>query len=228
MNCPRCGYLCHSTEKRCPLCGSPQDKEVLSLPAPKKRYHWIPLCILAAMFLIGTILFFMIPMDAAQTPSATANSYFTVVDGALYFDQSQYNGNPVLTVPEMIGEQPVTSIGEGCFENVTGITTIVLPDSVLNIGNRAFAQCDDLRGLSIPKGVNSIGAGAFFGCDELEAVYIPNAVDSIGEDAFEGCPSMRYLFYSGFYTELYNMYPEMITPFTSAICLDGAYNYAAK
>lgn len=227
MHCPRCEYPCRTNEIRCPLCGSNLNQATLYLPAPKKRNHWIPVVILAAMFVLGTTLFFLIPMDSTQALSGSPDSYFTVVDGALYFDESQYSSGPILSVPDTVNGQTVTSIAEGCFQNVSGITTIYLPDSLRSIEDHAFAQCTDLRGLLIPDGVTSIGTEAFSGCGKLEAMYIPASVNSIGEDAFEDCPGMRYLFYPGFYAELYNMYPQVITPFTAAICLDGNYRYAA-
>lgn len=208
-----------------PTFGSGQDQPILYLPAPRKRNHWIPAGILAGLFLLGTILFFLIPMGTAH---AASNSFFTVVDGALYFDQSLYRDGPVLTVPATVDGQAVTSIGDSCFENVTGITTIYLPDTVTAIGERAFSQCDDLRGLSVPEGVHSIGLEAFYGCNGLESLYLPMTLNSIGEDAFEGCSRLNYLFFAGFYSSLYQMYPEMITPQTYAICLDGTYPYAAQ
>lgn len=208
-----------------PIFGGGQEQTILYLPAPKKRNHWIPVAALAVMFLIGTILFFLIPMGTAQ---AATKSCFSVVDGALYFDQSLYRDGAVLTVPDTVDGQAVTSIGEGCFENVTGITTIILPSTVSRISDHAFSQCDDLRGLSVPEGVRTIGAQAFYGCDALESVYLPLELYSIGEGAFADCPSLKYLFYAGFYDGLYRMYPEMITPFTYAICLDGTYAYGAQ
>ena len=168
---------------------------------------------------------------AHTTPESATTFYsdcFILTDGVLYFDQSRYDDYPIVIIPETIDGQAVTAIGPGCFDGVSGITTIILPSSITRIDVRAFADCDDLRGLCIPEGVTSIAAEAFYGCESLEAVYIPTAVNSIGEKAFADCPAMVYLFYSGFYSDLYNMYPEVITPFTWAICLDGEYPYAAQ
>lgn len=97
----------------------------------------------------------------------------------------------------------------------TGITNLIIPDSVTYIGDSAFAYCDNLMNVDIsgngattignyvfrkcPKltdvtigdGVTAIGDYAFGECDNLRNVTIGNGVKSLGEQAFYSCSSLE-------------------------------------
>ena len=84
----------------------------------------------------------------------------------------------------------VTSIGEGAFQNCTGLTSITIPGSVTSIGEGAFRNCIGLTSISIPKSVTSIGNFAFYNCTDLTSINIPGSVTSIGDYAFDSCSSL--------------------------------------
>ena len=87
----------------------------------------------------------------------------------------------------------VTSIGEMAFRNCTSLTgELVIPDSVTIIGDGAFQNCSGLTGeLVIPDSVNSIGSSAFYNCSGLTGdLVIPNYVTSIGYEAFYRCKGL--------------------------------------
>ena len=77
----------------------------------------------------------------------------------------------------------VTSIGDMAFFRY-GLTSIIIPDSVISIGNGAFARCSNLVSVTIPDSVTSIGIGAFELCESLTSITIPNSVTSIDVDTF--------------------------------------------
>ncbi|MBQ9945607.1 MAG: leucine-rich repeat protein [Clostridia bacterium] len=101
---------------------------------------------------------------------------------------SAISGN--ITIPATLGGYPVTSIRSSAFDNCTGLTSILIPNSVTFIGNYAFHGCTGLKSVTIPDSVTSIGEGVFFGCSGLTAVTIPNSVTEIGDSAFYGCAAL--------------------------------------
>ena len=84
----------------------------------------------------------------------------------------------------------VTSIGNYAFYDCSGLTSIIIPNSVTSIGNDAFRFCSGLTSVIIPNSVTKIGSGAFNGCSGLTSVIIPNSVRSIGNYAFYGCSGL--------------------------------------
>jgi hypothetical protein len=53
-------------------------------------------------------------------------------------------------IPPRIQNLPVTGIEEAAFAECTGITRVIIPDSVTYIGDWAFAKCASLTGITIP------------------------------------------------------------------------------
>ena len=73
-----------------------------------------------------------------------------------------------------------TSIDNEVFQN-SGITSVIIPDSVTHIGKFAFWFCTGLTGsLTIPDSVTHIGSGAFWGCSGLTGgLTIPDSVTTL-------------------------------------------------
>lgn len=84
----------------------------------------------------------------------------------------------------------VTSIGDYAFFDCIELTSIKIPNSIYSIGKNAFDGCIKLTSIEIPDSVISIGSGAFSYCIELTSVTIPNSVVSIGDFAFFDCSGL--------------------------------------
>ncbi len=98
-----------------------------------------------------------------------------------------------LVIPETVmhnGEAyTVTAIGGDAFFGYSGLTSVVLPNSLNSIGSYAFDQCSGLTSIEIPEGVTSIGSQAFTGTS-IVSMAIPESVTSLGNQVFYGCGNL--------------------------------------
>lgn len=92
----------------------------------------------------------------------------------------------------MIGNS-VNTIEEYAFRNCSGLTSVTIGNSVTMIGNFAFYGCSRLTNMTIPNPVITIGNAAFENCDGLTSVTIGNSVNTIGDHAFDGCSQLLHI-----------------------------------
>ncbi len=95
-----------------------------------------------------------------------------------------------LVIPAAIEGLPVTNIGEWVFKDCSGLTSVVIPDSVTTLGEGAFSGCSGLTSVVLPDSITNIGDGAFFGCSGLISVTLPNHITSIRGGTFSDCTSL--------------------------------------
>ena len=111
-------------------------------------------------------------------------------------------------ITEYIIPEGVTTIRKGTFTKCSGLTSIIIPNSVTVIedaGKRkqyissnswtttscgVFQGCTSLNFVKMGNNVSSIGTSAFSGCSSLSSITIPNSVTSIGNDAFYYCTNL--------------------------------------
>ena len=77
----------------------------------------------------------------------------------------------------------LTSVKEYAF-NVTGLTSVVIPESVTDLCLCAFLECKDLTEVDVKCDVKSLPAGIFGNCASLEKVVLPESVECFGANAF--------------------------------------------
>ena len=58
----------------------------------------------------------------------------------------------------------VTSLGNDCFQDCTGLTSITIPNSVTSLGDECFRDCTGLTSITIPNSVTGLGWGCFADC----------------------------------------------------------------
>ncbi len=85
-----------------------------------------------------------------------------------YVTKGNYTGT--VTIPEKVGDLPVTGIESEAFAGCTGLEAVEIPRSVTTIGDGAFDGCSALETVTIHSTVTTIGAGAFDGCTTLKKV----------------------------------------------------------
>lgn len=163
-----------------------------------------------------------IPFVGGYKTTSGSNSHFGFIFGWDNVDDP-YNS----TVPESLTEVIITdatTIHDWAFANCTGLTRIILPETLTKIGSFAFEHCDNLIGITIPSGVASIGYSAFSSCtrlkwaevgssqssltaildgtfalcDSLEWVSLPPMEDGLIQGApFYSCYDLRTIYYNG-------------------------------
>ena len=92
-----------------------------------------------------------------------------------------YTGMDIdIVIPSTIDGLPVSSIGTDAFRYCTGLTSVTIPDSVTSIGSYAFSY-SGLSNVIMPDSIIEIGVGSFSNCPTLTEIDIPNSVTSIGD-----------------------------------------------
>ena len=118
----------------------------------------------------------------------TSSAMAEVIDGIRYLLESdtktatllpkkegKYSGD--IIIPEKIKgndgvEYVVTSLGESCFEDCRGLTSITIPSSVTSLGRFCFAYCSSLTSFHLPTKIRGVDYYAFEGCDNLTSMYV--------------------------------------------------------
>ena len=105
---------------------------------------------------------------------------------------NSYSGSVVIpsTVTFSGTTYSVTSIGDGAFDECSGLTSVTIPNSVTSIGNSAFSGCSGLTSVTIGNSVTYIGVQAFRDCIKLTSVTIPDSVTKIDQYAFWYCSGL--------------------------------------
>lgn len=213
MNCPNCGALYEPGARFCGICGT-------ALTGGKKGSHRVPILILIALSILGTVVFFATGGGTpAERPGFYQDDAFTVEDGVVY--AMDLTGVREITVPETIGGMTITDVGEYAFWDSDSLVTVDLPDTVQTIGSSAFEDCGSLRAMDLPPSLTVIGDYAFANCDSLEAIRIPASVTEIGMDAFFRCDSLSFVFYDGTWAQWQALCDQELGPRTLICCADG-------
>jgi hypothetical protein len=82
----------------------------------------------------------------------------------------------------------ITSIGDSAFNGCTGITEIVIPDTVKSIGSYAFYGCTSLISIKLPENdsFKTLNDYVFSNCSSLKNITIPSSVIDYGSHIFDG------------------------------------------
>lgn len=82
-----------------------------------------------------------------------------------------YHGNsPVVQLPEIIEDKPVTCLAKKCFLGKKRLRRIILPKTVEKLEDWAFANCDNLEEITLSHKCQKYGKGVFQGCTALKRI----------------------------------------------------------
>lgn len=145
------------------------------------------------------ILICAAPLSGIEQPnSLSINASSADADDALTF--ARINGKMAvksclktfegrMEIPSQYNGEPVEVIGSDAFRECSGLTEIIVPDSVTSIGRTAFIYCTALKDITLSDNLAIIGDEAFEHCG-ISEITIPPGVESIGDRVFQGCSNL--------------------------------------
>lgn len=92
-----------------------------------------------------------------------------------------------ITIPASIGR-----LGTAAFEG-TGLTNVVIPDTVQQVDPAVFQNCTKLVSVKLPNGITEIDQYLFANCISLQHVDMPDTITKINIYAFHNCTSLTSL-----------------------------------
>ena len=94
-----------------------------------------------------------------------------------------------LIIPAKIGDEVITEIGWYAFAGCNGLKSIDFSacTKLNRIDNGAFASCTGLTQLMLPESLTEIGTSAFVNC-KLKEVKLTKKLTKIDTEAFKNCP----------------------------------------
>jgi uncharacterized repeat protein (TIGR02543 family) len=131
-------------------------------------------------------------IKATATGFGTAPTWNELIVQTDFVTPAPQDGSYVCTTGSPLGQgsDPSYTITNGAVSEGNPCSgAVVIPEGVTSIGNGAFYKVTGLTSVFIPDGVASIGEAAFNGTG-LTSITIPASVTSIAIDAFSGIPSL--------------------------------------
>ena len=103
--------------------------------------------------------------------TVTVGSGVTRIPAYLFYPYSSAGYIPKITAVEFAENSVCESIGSCAFYNCTGLTEIILPDSLTTIGSSAFRGCTGLTEITLAENLTAIGNAAFYNCTGLTRIH---------------------------------------------------------
>lgn len=111
-----------------------------------------------------------LPFSAFAAESGTYGIFsYEYEYGKIIITDCEVPENGVVVIPDVIGNNFVTRIGEGAFKG-TNVKNILIPDGVDTIDTEAFHGCTSLELIAIPTSVEFVEGNAFWNCSGIKTV----------------------------------------------------------
>ncbi|MEE0908387.1 MAG: leucine-rich repeat domain-containing protein, partial [Muribaculaceae bacterium] len=112
--------------------------------------------------------------------------------------------------------------GSDAFSYCSGLTSVVIPNSVTSIGIEAFWYCSGLTSVEIPNSVTSISVFAFSCCSSLKSVTSLNTTPpNLGNSAFSGLATDCVLYVPAESVDAYRAADGWSSQFTNIEAIPG-------
>ncbi|MBO5102601.1 MAG: leucine-rich repeat domain-containing protein, partial [Clostridia bacterium] len=129
---------------------------------------------------------------STSSTTCTVKASSTSISGALTIPSSVTIDGVTYTVTGFTYSTQILNLYVGgAFYNCTGITSMILPNTITSVGKYTFYGCTGLTSINIPSSVTSIDTYAFYNCTALTSITIPDSVTTIGTYVFSGCSALK-------------------------------------
>ena len=108
----------------------------------------------------------------ASNPLGGTNIIIDYGDGTTVNYNGNFSHNYSASGDYTIRIYGVTNLNDYCFRDCSGLTSVVIPDSVTSLGTNCFWDCSGLTSVVIPDSVTSLGTGCFGHCSGLTSVRL--------------------------------------------------------
>jgi hypothetical protein len=132
----------------------------------------------------------LIPDEVTSIAIINTNTTVTHIMIGTGVTSIYYIGSLTLLQDIVINGNTLTTIGGSTFSNLSSLTSINLPSSLITIGSAAFNNCTSLSSINLPSSLITIGSAAFNNCTSLSSINLPSSLSSIGTNIFEVCTSL--------------------------------------
>ena len=126
--------------------------------------------------------------SAADRRGWNIRGYVRVRNGKTEIKSYAFYGCTGLT--SIVIPDSVTRIGFFTFFGCTGLTSIVIPDSVTQIEWHTIDGCTGLKSITIPDSVKLLWRLSFYACTGLTSITIGKGLEGFDRTAFLGCTGL--------------------------------------
>ena len=140
---------------------------------------------------------------------------YEAINGGSYWELDEYKGNGGdVTIPRIVNDKMVVSIGSHCFLNNTTVKNVTTSSPLWTVDDYAFLNCTSIESFECNFALKEIGVGAFLGTSALKSinledsvvteisphafmssgivsVKLPETCTTIKHDAFSQCPNLK-------------------------------------
>lgn len=112
-----------------------------------------------------------------KTIYAVGDWVYSAINGGAYWEIDEYKGESEdITVPRIVNDKMVVSIGSYCFLNNTTVKNVTTSSPLWTVSEYAFLNCTSLESFECNFALKEIAVGAFSGTTALRNINLEDSV----------------------------------------------------
>ncbi len=128
---------------------------------------------------------------------------FTIKNGTRVIGTHAFaSGLSASGVTSVVIPDSVVYVNENAFYNCKELKSVDMSDNLTYIGNYAFNYCKALISIKLPNTLKHLGYSVFSNCSALTSVEIPEGITYLDEFTFVRCPSLKSVVLPSTITEI--------------------------